>query len=81
METQTATFQRKAQSLQRAELLKRSGGRCESCLGMFELPQLQAHLTPAVVPGEHKKALLLCMNCHRRFHTEDVSGHHSDSTH
>lgn len=36
---------------------------------------------PAVVPGEHRKAMLLCQNCHRRFHTEDVSGHHSDSTH
>ena len=80
METQTATFQRNSLALQRAALLKRSGGRCESCLGVFEAPQLQVHLTPAVVPGEHRKALLVCVNCHRRFHTEQLSGHDSAST-
>ena len=42
--------------------------------------QLQVHLTPAVVPGEHRKALLVCVNCHKRFHTELVSGHDSAST-
>jgi transposase len=80
METQTATFQRNSLAMQRAALLKRSGGRCESCLGVFEALQLQVHLTPAVVPGEHRKALLVCVNCHRRFHTEQVSGHDSAST-
>lgn len=49
--------------------------------GAFEPASLFVHLTPAVVPGEHRKAMLLCANCHRRFHTDDVSGHHSDSTH
>ncbi len=58
-----------------------SARRCESCRGVFEPGFLSVHLTPAVVPGEHRKGMLLCANCHRRFHTEDASGHASDSTH
>jgi transposase len=80
METTKTTLQRNSLHAQRAMLLKRSGGRCESCLGMFEAHQLQVHLAPAVVPGEHRKALMVCANCHKRFHTELVSGHDSAST-
>lgn len=56
-------------------------GRCQSCSGAFEPASLFVHLTPAVVPGEHRKPMLLCQNCHRRFHTDELSGHDSGSTH
>ena len=78
---ETPIMTRGEQALQRAQLLRAGNGRCQSCSGAFEPASLFVHLTPAVVPGEHRKAMLLCQNCHRRFHTEDVSGHHSDSTH
>jgi len=55
--------------------------RCRECSGAFEPASLFVHLTPAVVPGEHRKPMLLCQNCHRRFHTDEASGHASDSTH
>jgi len=69
------------QALQRAQLLRAGNGRCQSCSGAFEPASLFVHLTPAVVPGEHRKPMLLCTNCHRRFHTDEASGHASDSTH
>lgn len=72
---------RTEQTLMRDVLLKKGDGRCESCRGVFEPGFLSVHLTPAVVPGEHRKGMLLCAKCHRRFHTEDASGHASDSTH
>lgn len=34
-----------------------------------------------LIAGEHRKPMLLCANCHRRFHTDEASGHASDSTH
>lgn len=78
---ETPIMTRVEQSRQRAVLLKASDGRCESCKGVFPLVSLAVHLTPAVVPGEHRKGMLLCPNCHGRFHTDDLRSHGSDSTH
>lgn len=78
---ETPIMTRGEQALQRAHLLRAGNGRCQSCSGAFEPASLFVHLTPAVVPGEHRKPMLLCTNCHRRFHTDEASGHASDSTH
>lgn len=78
---ETPIMTRVEQSKQRAMLLRAGNGRCQSCRGAFEPASLAVHMAPAVVPGEHRKAMLVCADCHRRFHTDEASGHDSDSTH
>lgn len=74
------TMTRVDQSSQRAFLLKTSDGRCESCQGVFPIVSLEVHLTPAVVPGEHRKGMLVCPACHGRFHTGQLGSEVTHST-
>lgn len=77
----TVTMQRRVSARARAELLQLSGGRCGSCRGVFEPRELEMHTVPALVPGEHFKAMMLCMNCHRRFHMARPALRSQTSTH
>lgn len=61
-------------------LIEALGNRCESCLGVFEGFELEAHHIFAVAPKERTKTMYLCPNCHSRFHTEAAIGHNSVST-
>lgn len=58
-------------------LMEVLGSRCESCRGVFEGWMLEAHQVPTIAPGERPRRLILCPSCHRRFHTESASQHHS----
>jgi transposase len=69
-----------AQNTLRAHLLKASNGRCESCMGVFQPRSLEVHLAPAVVPGEHRKGMLVCKDCHARFHTSGLTHSAGPST-
>lgn len=59
----------------RAKLLDSSGSRCQSCHGVFERSTLEIHQTMPVVPGEHRKTMVVCRSCHTRFHTKELNQH------
>lgn len=59
----------------RAKLLDSSGSRCQSCHGVFERSTLEIHQTLPVVPGEHRKTMVVCRSCHTRFHTKELNQH------
>lgn len=61
-------------------LMEALGCRCESCGGVFEPAELEAHHVAPIVANETDKRLYVCANCHRRFHTERANGHQSAST-
>lgn len=61
-------------------LLKMLGHRCESCNGLFDARLLELHTVDPITPGEQPRKLRVCPNCHRRFHTDSASQHHSVST-
>lgn len=63
-----------------AMLRARGKGRCESCSGVFDPSIMQVHNTVPLASGEHWKLMLVCPNCHVRFHTDEAAGHVRDST-
>lgn len=64
----------------RKQLLEAANYRCQSCHGVFDRLQLEVHQTMPVVPGEHRKTMVVCRSCHYRFHTAEVNQHGKPST-
>jgi len=58
----------------RTDTLAKAGCRCHSCRGVFETSELDIHRT---LPGPDNMTLLLvlCKECHHRFHTDEVTAH------
>lgn len=69
-----------AQTEAHATLIEAIGRRCESCGGVFEPCELEAHHIAPLVDNERPRRLYVCANCHRRFHTERANAHNSAST-